>query len=122
MRVDEPVKAQLTPEGKFALLLILLEISIFAICLCFGQPELGFVAGISFAILLIAMRATWRLHEHGWYWGAVVVSTTLQRPFVSFVPWSNHAYRGTALVALGFLDFLVVFAVIKLCERLFELK
>ena len=117
MSADEHVKAQLTPEGKFALILIACEIVVFAIALFFGQPELGLSAAISIAILLIAWRATWKLHEHRWYWIAIVVSIALQIPFVFYVPWTNHAYRGTALMAFGFLDFFVVWGGIKLCEK-----
>ena len=40
MSTDERVKAQLTPAGKFAVILILCEIVTFAIALFFGQPEL----------------------------------------------------------------------------------
>jgi hypothetical protein len=118
MSTDEHVKAQLTPAGKFALLLILCEIVVFAIALFFGQPELGLSTCISIAILLIALRATWKLREHGWYWGAIVVSVAIQIPFILYVPWSNHAYRGTALAAFGFVDFFVVWGGIKLTEKL----
>jgi cell division protein FtsW (lipid II flippase) len=83
--------------------LILCEIVVFVIALFVGQPELGLSACISIAILLIALRATWKLREHGWYWGAVVVSVVIQIQFIFYVPWSNHAYRGTALAAFGFL-------------------
>jgi cell division protein FtsW (lipid II flippase) len=117
MSADEHVKAQLTPEGKFALLLILCEVVVFAIALFFNQPELGMSACISIAILLIVLRATWKLREHGWYWGAVVVAVAIQIPVIFYVPWSNHAYRGTALVAFGFLDFIVLWGGIKLCEK-----
>jgi len=120
MSVDEHVKAQLTPEGKFALLLMLSEIVVFAIALFFNQPEVGLAACISIAIFLIVLRATWKLREHGWYWGAVVVAAALQIPFFFYVPWSNHTYRGTALIGFGVLDFIVLWGGIKLCEKLFS--
>ena len=118
MSADEHGKAQLTPEGKFALLLILCEFVVFAIALFCGQPELGLSACISIAVLLIALRATWKLHEHSWYRVAVAVSIALQIPFIFYVPWSNHAYRGTALAAFGFLDFITVWGGITVCGKL----
>jgi hypothetical protein len=120
MSADEHVKAQLTPEGKFALLLMLSEVVVFAVALFFNQPEVGLSACISVAIFLIVLRATWKLREHGWYWGAVVVAVALQIPFFLYVPWSNHTYRGTALIGLGFVDFIVLWGGIKLCEKLFS--
>ena len=118
MSTDEHVKAQLTTAGKFALLLIPCEIVVFAVALFFGEPELGSSACISIAILLIALRATWKLHQHGWYWFALAASVALQYPFFFYAPWSNHAYRGTALAAFGFLDFIVVWGGITLCGKL----
>jgi hypothetical protein len=118
MSSGENVKPRLTPEGKFALLLILCMLPTFAIFLFFDKPELGLGTCESIASLLIALKATWKLREHGWYWGAVVVSVALQIPFILYVPWSNRAYRGTALTFFGFLDFMVVWGIIKLCDRL----
>jgi hypothetical protein len=120
MSADEHVKAQLTPEGKFALLLILSMLPTFVVFLFFDKPELGLATCESIGSLLIALRATWKLRVHGWYWGAVVVSVVLQIPFIFYVPWSNHAYRGTALVLFGFLDFIMVWGVMKLCDKLFS--
>lgn len=118
MSTDDHVKAQLTPAGKFALLLIACEIVVFAIALFFGQPELGLSACISISILLIALRATWKLHEQGWYWAAVALSVALQIPFFLYVSWTDHDYRGTALAAFGFLDFIIIWGGITLCGRL----
>ena len=117
MNATENVKPQLRPEGKFALLLILCEFAVFALFLVFGQPKIGLGACICVAVFMIALRATWQLHDHRWYWGAVVIAVALQAPFVFYVPWTNHAYRGTALLPFGFVDFLVVWGCIKLAEK-----
>jgi hypothetical protein len=118
MSADEHVKARLTPEGKFALVLILCMLPTFGIFLFFDKPELGLAICESVGSLLIALRATWKLRENGWYWSAVVVSAAIQIPFILYAPWSNHAYRGTALAVFGFLDFIIVWGIIKLCEKL----
>lgn len=88
--------------------------------LFFNQPELGLGTSESLAGLLIAVRATWKLGEHGWYWGAVVVAVAIQIPLILYVPWSNHAYRGTALILFGSVDFIIVWRLIKLCDKLFS--
>lgn len=120
MSTDDYVKPQLTPEGKFALLLILCEFAVFAFFLFLGQPKIGLGAAICVAVFLIALRATWKLHEYRWYWGSVAMAIALQAPFVFYVPWSNHAFRGTALFPFGFLDFLVVWGCIKLTEKIMK--
>ena len=118
MSADEHVKAQLRPEGKFALLLILCMILTFVIFLFFNQPELGPGTCGSIGSCLVALRATGKLRRHSWYWGAVVVAVAIQIPFILCVLWSNHAYRGTALAFFGFLDVFIVWSLIKLCDKL----
>jgi hypothetical protein len=118
MSTTDDVKPQLTPEGKFALLLILCEFAVFALFLVFDKPKIGLGACISVAVLMIAMRATWRLHEHRWFWTAIAISIVIQVPFILYIPWSNHAFRGTALLPFGFLNFIVVYGCIKLVEMM----
>lgn len=120
MSADKHVKAQLTPEGKFALLLILCMLPTFGVFLFFDEPELGLGTCESIGILLIALRATWRLRMHGWYWVAVAILVAIQMPLVLYVPWSNPVYRGTALTLFGCADFIVVWGVIKICDKLFS--
>lgn len=117
MSTSDEVKPQLTPEGKFALLVILSEFAVFALFLVFGQPALGLSACISVAVLLIALRATWKLRERRWYWPAVVIAVLIQAPFILYVPLTNRAYRGTALSFLGVLDFVVVCGCITLITK-----
>ena len=120
MSADDHANAELTADGKFALLVVLGEIVVFAVALFFDRPDVGLRACISMAIFLIVLRATWKLRQHGWYWGAVATAVVLQIPFFVYVPWPNHTYRGTALIGFGFLDFIVLWGVIKLCEKLFS--
>jgi len=72
----------------------------------------------SIAGLLIALRAKWKLREHGWYWWAVTVAIAIRIPFILYVPWSNHAYRCTALTLFGVLDFIIVWGITKLYDKL----
>jgi hypothetical protein len=118
MNADEHVKARLTPEGKFALLLILSELLVFAVALFFGKPELGLSSCISIGVLLIALRATWKLRNHTWYWVAVIVAGAFQLPLIFHFPWSNHALRGSILIALGLADFIFIWGSITLCGKL----
>ena len=118
--MNERAKAQLTPEGKFALLLILSMLPTFAIFLFFNKPELGLGACKPMACLLIALRSTWNLRVHGWYWASFFVAAAIQVPFLFYVPWLDHIYRGTALTLFGFVDFIIVWGVFRLSDRLFS--
>ena len=118
MSDTDKVTPRLTPEGKFALILIAYEIPLFFLFLAFDRPELGVSTCVCVAVLLIALRSTWKLHGYVWYWIAVAISIGAQVPFIRYVPWTNHAYRGTALLPFGLADYLVVWGCIKLAEKI----
>jgi hypothetical protein len=111
------VKPRLTPNGKFALILIACEFALFGISLAFGKPTLGLSACVCAGVLLAAIRSTWALHEHVWYWIAVAISAAMQLPLMLYLPWSNHAYWGTALLVFGILDYVAVWGCIMLAEK-----
>lgn len=110
-------QSRLTPEGKFALMVIACIFPVFVTFLVLDKPVLGVSICFCIAVLLTAMRFTWNLREHYWYWVAVVISISIQPLFVLYVPWSNHAYRGTALLPFGMLDYLLVWGCIKLTQK-----
>jgi len=116
VETDEDENHQLTPEGRFALWVIAFEIPVFFIVRVAGSPELALTAAISLAISMIALRATWNQHGHSWYWIAAVIAVAIEI-FVNFhVPWSNHAFRGAALLPFAVFDYLIVYGCIKLAE------
>lgn len=112
-------RPRLTSEGKFVLLLILCGWVVFAGFLVLGEPGAGLAVCISAAVIALALRATWKLHRHRWYWWAVALSAALQAPVAIYAPWTNHAYRGTLLTAFALLEYAIVFGCIKVFERLF---
>lgn len=117
MSTVDSKQPRLTPEGKFALMVIACMFPLFVIFLALDKPVLGVSICVCVAVVLTALRSTWDLHEHNWYWVAVVISLLIQPLFVIYVPWSNHAYRGTALLPFGMLDYLFVWGCIKLTQR-----
>jgi hypothetical protein len=111
---------RLTPEGKFALMVIACVFPLFVVFLVLGKPILGVSICVCAAVVLTALRTTWDLREHYWYWAAVVVSIMIQPLFIIYVPWSNHAYRGTALLPFGMLDYLLVWGCIKITQKIMK--
>lgn len=116
---EDDVKPHLTPEGKFALLLILVGFLVFVPFVILGKAALGYGTCICLAMVAIAVRATWALHRRGWYWAVVAISSILQLPIIFYMPWSQRAYR-VMLFPLGICDFVLVWGCVKLTEKLFE--
>lgn len=120
MKTDGNANHQLTPEGKFALYIMACEDPAIVLVLLIGSAELAVNAGISVAIFMIALRATWQHHNKLWYWFAAAFAMAIEVSVNTAVPWSNHAFRGVALVPFGALDYAIVYGFIKLAENLMK--
>jgi cell division protein FtsW (lipid II flippase) len=112
-------RPRLTSDGKFVLALILCIPVVLIGFLIFGEPQAGAAICISAAVIVLALRATWSLHRHLWYWCAVALSAALQAPVAIYAPWTNHAYRGTFLTAFALLEYVIVWGCIKIFEKAF---
>lgn len=44
----------------------------------------------------------------------------MQVPFILYVSWSNHAYRGIALLPFGLMGYLAAWGCIKLGEKIMK--
>lgn len=117
MKADEAVNHQLTPDGKFALLIVACEIPVFLVVLVAGSPLLALSISTAIGISMIALRATWPLHNRSWYWLASAIAVAVEVFVNLHVPWANHAFRGAALLPLAILDYLIVYGCIRLVER-----
>jgi hypothetical protein len=112
MKAPDDIRPRLTPEGKFALLLMVAEIVVFAPFALLGQAKLGEGACICFAIVAIALWTTWPLSRKGWHWFAAAFSITIQVPLILYIPWSDRSYR-SLMFPIAICDFLAVWGFIK---------
>lgn len=113
----EDTKTHLTPEGKFAIVLLPAMVLVFVPFVFLGRPELGFGACISSRMTAIAIRSKWPLHRHRAFWPATALALLLQVPFLLFFPWSNRALR-SLLLPLGLLEYVIVWMCIEAVVRL----
>ena len=83
------MRPHLTPEGKFALLLIVCEFLIFIPFALLDQPSLGVGVCVSASVILTAIKFTWKEKRNVWFWLAALLSVGLQLPFIRYFPWST---------------------------------
>ncbi len=112
----EDVKPHLTPEGKFALVVIFGELFVFIPFAFLGHPDLGFGACISGAMTAIAVRSKWSSHRNQLFWPAAALSLLLQIPLVLFYPWNKRDLR-PLLLPLGIFEYAIVWVCIEMAVK-----
>lgn len=105
---------------KWAILAAVCTSPLFGIFAYFGDPGRGQAAWVGAGMIAVAGRLLWRLRDRPWYWVTLAVIVGLHVPLILFIRWPFKQYSYMQLLPLGFLDFAVVYGVIRLVERVIE--
>lgn len=106
------------PNAKWGLAAILVASPLFFVFAVHGNPAKGRAAMLSAALIIGVVRSWWRLRRHVWFWVTVVGFVGLHMALVSLVHWQEKSYPGFTLLPIGITDFLMMYWIIKLVERL----
>ncbi len=82
-----------------------------------GDPGRGRAAAICVAVVIVAARARWDLKNYGWFWGTLALVIILHIPLILLVPWTSKSYPGITLLPVAVVDYAIVWACIKLAEK-----
>jgi hypothetical protein len=84
----------------------------------FVDPGRGRAAGVSLALMILAVRAFWYLRRQTWFWVTVAALTVSHVVLIVFVPWTNRSFPASELWLVGIADFAAICGLIKLAEKL----
>jgi len=93
------------------------SIPVFAAVSHYYDPGRGRAAGGAFYLVLLAGRAFCYLRRHVWFWLTVAVLITLHEILVVAIPRTNRSFSGRELWPFCFVDFLAIWGIIKLVEK-----
>jgi hypothetical protein len=103
---------------RFGLLVGLCASPIFIVFVYLGDPERGFTAWFSAAMVLATVGLFWGLRKRGWFWITITIITLLHVLLIFFVPWPfKHHLSYVALLPIGLLDFAIAYGIIRLVEK-----
>src|SRR5208283_1045851 len=108
---------KLTKSPKLAIVLALCASPLFFLFTCLGDPARGRAAAIGAFVLLTCAKIFWSLRGHFLFWFAIMIVALSHIPLVMLIPWSNRNYPGVALLPIAFLDFVIVYGILKLVEK-----
>jgi hypothetical protein len=111
----ENVTARTVKKSGFIALLLSLPVAI--VVSHFVDPGRGRAAGVSLALMILAVRAFWYLRRQAWFWMAVAALTVIHVVLVVAVPWTNKSFPAPALWPVGIADFAAICGFIKLVEK-----
>src|SRR5579862_2227451 len=103
---------------KWRLVMMLCLVVLFLPFAFLGDPGRGRAALMCAGVISIAVRSTWNLRKHLWFWVTVAILTALHAALVLFVAWSSSpSYTWIALLPVGVVDYAIVYGCIKLAEK-----
>ena len=111
----EKITARTVKKWAFIALLLSLPLSIAVSH--FVDPGRGRAAGVSLALMILAVRAFWYLRRQAWFWMAVTALTVIHVVLIVMVPWTNKSFPAPALWPVGIADFAAICGFIKLVEK-----
>lgn len=86
----------------------------------FVDPGRGRAAGVSLALMILAIRAFWYLRRQAWFWMTVASLTIIHVVLIVVVPWTNKSFPAPALWPVGIADFAAICSCIKLIEKVMK--
>ena len=87
----------------------------------FADEARGAAAAYSALMIAVAVRYFWDLRNRIWFWLTILFIALLHVPVILFVRWPfNQHYTYVQMLPIAFLDFALMYGVIRLAERMFE--
>jgi len=103
---------------KWGCLAFLLSIPVAIVVSHFVDPGRGRAAGISLALMILAIRIFWDLRRHVWFWLDIAALTLVHVVLIVVIPWTDMSIPAPGLRPFGFVDFAVIWGVVKLTEKM----
>lgn len=102
-----------------AVLLILLATSpIFLIFLYLGRPGNARAGWILSAVVIMAAKVRWDLHDKAWFWPTIVVIALVHAIAIIMVPWTSKWVPAAIIFPFCALDGVAILGILQLLEKL----
>lgn len=112
---SEKVTARTAKKWGFIALLLSLPVVIFVSH--FVDPGRGRAAGVSLALMILAIRAFWYLRQRAWFWLTIAALMIIHVILIVVIPWTNKSIPAPALWPIGIVDFAAICGFVKLVEK-----
>lgn len=86
-----------------------------------GKADMGLAVFIVLGVGIVAIKISWNLRKHIWFWAIIAIILALHVPLVFIVRWPQGSVP-TLFYTLpfGLVDFLIISGALKLAEKLFS--
>src|SRR6185312_7698099 len=105
---------------KWLLIVIASMLPVYLLFVLLGQPGRGWAAAIALAFGMTAIRASWDLSRHAWFWLVAGAVAALHVVLIFLVPWTEKSYPGYTLLSLGLLDYFFFYGCFRLAAKVFS--
>ncbi len=118
MEENRPKRSFGSISRKWALLVV---VCVSPLLFLFHDEARGVAAAFSAGMIAVAVRYFWDLRNRMWFCATISFIALLHVPVILFVRWPfNQRYTYVQMLPVAFLDFALIYGVIRLAERVFE--
>jgi len=117
--MDDKNNENVTPRTvkKWGFIAGLLALPVYVFVNHFGGPGRSRAAFVSFALMILAVRAFWYLRRHAWFCIAIAALTIIHIALIVTIHWTNKSFPAPELWPVGIADFAAICGLIKLVEK-----
>lgn len=103
---------------RWGLIALLLSLPVAIIVSHFVDSGRGRAAGVSLALMILAIRAFWYLKQRAGFWMTIAALTIIHVVLIVAIPWTSRSIPAPALWPIGIADFAAIYGCVKLAEKL----
>ena len=93
---------------------------VFFLITLLSNADMGLAACIVLGMVMLAIKVSWHLRKHLWFWAVIGFILALHVPLVLMIRWPQGKVPTLFYtMPLGIADFLIISGAVRLAERFF---
>jgi hypothetical protein len=96
------------------------SLPVYLLFVYFRRFDLARPTVFSVAIVVIAIAMRWKLRQHVWFWGTMIIFAALHVPLILFVPWTTKWVPALVIIPIGFADLYMMLWVLSVVGKFME--
>lgn len=97
---------------------LLCALLVFILFSYLGRTDQGYGMAACTAVVFMAIRNSWNLRKHLWFWIAIALVVLIQVPIVVLIPWGGKGITGRGVFPVAIADGALAYGFLKIAEFL----
>jgi hypothetical protein len=117
---EDEVPKEKDPVDYTGYKILALLLPVFFLFVYLDKADMGLAACIVLGMILVAIRFSWNLRKHLWYWAIIVFILAINVPLVLIIRWPQGSVPTIVYtMPLAIAEYLIISGAVRLGERVF---